>query len=509
MIKGQGVEHGTVRHSAERSFTALGVRVDKRLSIPAYLQIVEGIETALRSGGLMPGDALPAMRSAAADLGVNQMTVSKAYKSLAGMGIVQGNSGGGTKVIGLKPRSPASPSNPQVGTSLRQIIRMAELARAPGVIALTDAYPHFSATKLEAFRACLNEAMGEGAESIFRYASPAGISELRSALSKLVSDGGVHAHADDIIVTSGAQQALDMAARLLLSPGDYVIVEGPCYFGALESLRSLGVSIISLAMSPDGVDVDAFRDACATHAPKAFYTIPTVHNPTGFTTSLSRRHEILSIAKEYECAIIEDDYCPELKYGDEPVVSYKALADAGVDVYYVRSLGKIYLPGTRLGLLIPPARSMAAALRLKQLRDMHGPLILQAAAALYLNRHHDRGVLAEELAHIEGKAQILFQELKARLPNAFTLKWITGGLSFWIEFPQAFDDESIYFSAIRNSVAFALGSAFVVGDDGSSRGIRVSFGGLNESQIVEGASRLGAALDGLLSEAKRSIDYMV
>ncbi|EPM65521.1 transcriptional regulator, GntR family with aminotransferase domain-containing protein [Pseudomonas syringae pv. theae ICMP 3923] len=510
MTNGKHAVQEIAQSSAERSFAALGLRVDKRLSTPAYQQIVEGVQSALKNGGLAPGDSLPAMRTAAADLGVNQMTVSKAYKSLAAMGVVQGNSGGGTKVTDVKPLPLIAKSDSQPSaSSIRQIVRMAELACAPGVIALTDAYPHFSASKLESFRMCLNEVMSSGAESIFRYAAPAGIPELRKALKNLLGRGGLNIEADDIIVTSGAQQALDMAARLILSPGDTIIVEGPCYFGALDSLRSLGASIVALQMQPGGVAADAFREACAAHSPKAFYTIPTVHNPTGFTTSLARRREILDIAKDYGCTIIEDDYCPELHFGNEKMPSYKELGAGEVDVYYVRSLGKIYLPGTRLGLLIPPAGAMTSALRLKQVTDMHGPLLLQAAAAIYLERYHDSDELAAELALIEDKALSLFNELERRLPETFSVKWITGGLSFWIEFPQALDDEAIYFSAIRNSVAFALGSAFEVASDAVSHGVRVSFGGLDHEQIIEGAARLGSAMDGLLKDSKRSLNIMV
>lgn len=329
---------------------------------------------------------------------------------------------------------------------------------------------------------------------MFSYGPPAGKLELRELLAEVVRQSGVQVQADQIVLTSGAQQALDLSARLLLQRGDVVLVESPCYFGALDVFRSLGARIVELPVTSEGISAQEFRSACERFSSKALYTISTVHNPTGITTSQARRIEILDVAREFGCAIIEDDYCPELHYAKAPVGSYLALAEGSVDVFYLRSLGKIYLPGIRLGFLIPPTSRLSHALQLKRSSDMHGPLVLQNAAELFLRERMLSAQAMPEIRAIELRAKLLFQELGKHLPPGCQTRMVTGGLSFWVALPSSVSNEDLYFAAIRHSVAFALGSAFFAVPGGRSQGIRVSFGGLSNEQIVEGVQRLSLAL---------------
>ncbi|VTU45868.1 2-aminoadipate transaminase (plasmid) [Variovorax sp. SRS16] len=490
----------------------LNLRVTRGSSLPVYRQLVDGIEAAVQEGRLRPGDALPSIRAVAAELGINQMTVSKAYRQLSNRGIVRGQSGNGTRVLEQRPGSaPIAPTRAARAPEVvdRYPSRMAELANAPGVIALTDAYPQFPAADLDAFRICLDKALSAYGTSMFAYGPPAGKFELRDLLAQVVRRADVAVQADQIVLTSGAQQALDLSARLLLRPGDVVVVESPCYFGALDVFRALGAEIVEIPISSDGISAADLRSVCERHAPKAFYTIPTVHNPTGITTSEARRLEILEVARAFGCVIIEDDYCPELHFGRDRVKSYLALSQGSVEVFYLRSLGKIYLPGIRLGFLIPPAARLPQALQLKRSSDMHGPLVLQNAAELFLRERMFDSQAMPELKSLQARARLLFAELENQLPAGCETRMVTGGLSFWVSLPESVSNEDLYFAAIRHSVAFALGSAFFAEHDGASKGIRVSFGGLTNDQIIEGVKRLCLALASVFGSGADSSAYFI
>lgn len=475
--------------------SAFSLRLDKSASIPIYQQIVDGIKDAIAEGRLQAGDALPPIRAMAADLGVNQMTVSKAYKVLADQNVATGRSGGGTRVSGRPVTAP--PTRAPAPAADTYFMRMSELAAAPGVIAFTEAYPPFSAGDLADFKRCIDEVLVSLGTLLFSYGPPAGNADLRKELARLIQPGPGRLDAEQIIVTSGAQQALDLCARHLLQPGDAVAVESPCYFGALEVFRNLKLNIVELPVGPKGVDPAALIEAGRKQRVRAFYTIPTVHNPTGITTPASRRSELAVAARKHDIAIIEDDYSPELFYGDKPPQSYFA-AHQDTDVYYLRSLGKAYLPGTRLGCLVPPAHAFQRILQIKRATDMHSPVFVQAAAALYLRGKITSHGNSQLKMAMQRRGSLMFDALETQLPERCAVQRITGGLSFWIALPFAVSDEDLYFSAIRHSIAFAPGSAFAVTPDGMSNGLRVSFGSLSDEEIVEGCARLARALRAVL-----------
>lgn len=490
------------------------LNVDKHSAVPAYQQLVNGVQEAIRSGMLVPGDPLPPMRAVALSVGVNQMTVSKAYKLLSHQGWVRGQSGAGTRVLERVGQDAPSDSKVRPGEARddRVLQSMAELSQAPGVISFSDAYPSFSQAKLDAFRLCLNRALETAGTDVFCYGAPGGRSTLRTLLAEIVAGHIAPIRPSQLVVTSGAQQALDICTRHLLQPGDTIIVESPCYFGALDLFRSLKLKVIELPVTHDGIDPDAFERACETHAPVAFYTIPTVHNPTGVTTPLARRRRILKSAARHRVTIIEDDYCPEFLYSGNTVPSYHRLAgehEDPVPVFYIRSLGKAHLPGVRLGFLIATPDSLAQIIAIKRSTDLHGPLLLQAAAETYLRETLSSRLYLLNLDEVRLDAQSLYELLSAELPPSCTSRMISGGFSFWVSFAAPIDDERLYQAAARHSVAFALGSAFVYSGNGRSSGIRVSFGRLTREQVVEGVRRLTKALSNAAAPEQEQMDFVI
>jgi 2-aminoadipate transaminase len=377
---------------------------------------------------------------------------------------------------------------------------MAELSAAPGVIALTDAFPVLSRQESNEFGQCVNEVLSRIGEGVFVYAAPAGAQSLRQLLAETLVAEGIEARPEQIIVTAGAQQALDICARAVLSAGDTVLVESPCYFGALDIFRALGVRIIELPIRRDGIDPAEFQKICGTQTIKTFYTIPTVHNPTGVTTSEDVRRKVLEVVERNGIDIIEDDYCPELSFGDKAPTSYRTLSEGtGTNVFYVRSLGKIYLPGVRLGFIASPPNMVNALLRTKRATDLHNPLLLQEAAVGFLKKRMALARKQKLAKSVMQRASDFHAALIKHLPAGCSTRMVHGGFSFWISLPTTIPNQELYLAAVRQSVAFVPGSLFRADAASSSDGIRVSFGRLTDGEISTGAKRVSEALAGAMS----------
>jgi 2-aminoadipate transaminase len=261
-------------------------------------------------------------------------------------------------------------------------------------------------------------------------------------------------------------------------------------------------------MTPLGVDPEAVLQACERHAAKAFYTIPNAHNPTGAYTPLESRQAILHGLSATDCAIIEDDYCPELSFRAESLASYFALDQTAERTFYIRSLGKIYLPGTRLGFMIAPQAYVGKALDLKRTADLHGPNIIQDAAEIFLREHSTRSRLRDDVVRMRVRAQRLFAALDEHLPEGCSTHLPSGGLSFWVALPHAVADRALYHAAVAHSVAFAPGSIFEANAQNDSHGVRISFGTLPEEAFGEAARRVTAALGQALAPPDRAEYYL-
>jgi DNA-binding transcriptional MocR family regulator len=487
---------------SKASAPSVPVRLDSKSKRPVYQQLIDGVEAAIREGKLQSGDPLPSIRKLAEELDINHMTVAKAYRSLADRGVVQGNKGGGTRILGLqKANNPRTALQAESDARTEDIaIRMAELSAAPGVIALTDAFPVLSRQESDEFGQCVKEVLSRIGEGVFVYAAPAGASSLRQLLAETLATEGIPCGPDQIIVTAGAQQALDICARATLSAGDTVVVESPCYFGALDVFRAIGIRIVELPIRHDGIDPAEFQKICANETVKAFYTIPTVHNPTGVTTSEEVRKKLFDVVERHGIDIIEDDYCPELSFGSTVPPSYRTLSEGSdTNVFYVRSLGKIYLTGVRLGFIASPPNMVSALLRTKRATDLHNPLLLQEAAVGFLKKRMAHARKQKLAKSVMQQANDFHAGLVKHLPTGCSTRMVHGGFSFWISLPAMVPNQELYLAAIRQSVAFAPGSLFKASASSTSDGIRVSFGRLVGGEITEGAKRVSEALAAAMS----------
>src|ERR1700722_10078877 len=255
----------------------MNVEVTRHVGGPLFVQLREQIQVLVARGALAPGDRLPPVRTLAAQLNVNQITVARAYSELSDLGVVEGRRGGGTFVCERAVVVAKKAPDQNVEGAFRPLLadRLFELSRAPGVIAFTSNYPFVGTDMIEEFRACVRLAAGRDFENCFHYEPPLGRLAARQEISRYLDSRGMDVDPEKIVVTSGAQQAIDLAVRSVVEPGTPVIVERPAYYGALNALRGAGAEILEAPLDGDGIDLQSVESHLVKHQARLIYVNPT------------------------------------------------------------------------------------------------------------------------------------------------------------------------------------------------------------------------------------------
>jgi DNA-binding transcriptional MocR family regulator len=473
----------------------------KRDDGPLYARIRDEFASKINSGKLRDGAKLPTVRELAKERSINPMTVSRAYRELAERGFISSRPGSGSYVTKSgrpiasgRALTTTEPSIDPGGISSR----LFELARAPGVIGFTGNYPSVELSDAGAFARCLQDLLVRGAADFFRYDPPAGREELRDALLPFLAHHSIATRADDLIVTSGGQQGMDIVARHLLSPGDRVILEQPAYFGAINVVRAAGAVPVPLRFGSNGFDLNEVADAIRKHNPRLIIINPTFQNPTGHSVPLDQRRGLVDLALSSGTPILEDDHSPEMRFRGEPLPPLRALPDGDQVVYYTRGFGKAFIPGVRLGFLLPPRSALQGCLEIKATTDLQSPALLQGALADYL-QHSDWPAYVERLRGVYRERQeALVDILINKVGDYGRLALPDGGLSLWLELPGEISAREVYFNAVRRGVAFAVADSFSFRRERPSA-LRIAFGLTDPKDFEEGASRLAGVLRNVVS----------
>lgn len=488
--------------SAER----LSLTVFPQSGQPMFTQIRDHVRDLIAGGALRPGMRLPPVRSLAQQLGVNQITVSKAYRELADSNLIEGRRGGGSFVRAPSMAVPARKTFDRVEPLLAE--RLFELSRAPGVIAFSSNYPRADHATIETFSACVKAAATETMEACFHYDPPLGRPALREQIKTYLATHGIAADNENILITAGGQQAIDLAVRALVPPGATAIVEQPAYYGVLNALRGVGANIVGVPLEADGMNIDVLKQHLMSGQVRLIYTNPTFQNPTGITMSEEKRRALLALARQYKAVIVEDDHSSELRFSGTPVPSIRALATPDDPVLYAKGLGKVFLPGSRIGYLVMPDSLRTDLLMAKAHADLHTNNLMQEAVTRYFAGGHQVATLKTLVSTYRKRHDELYKGLSAGMPEGTLIKRPEGGLSFWLTLPKGADVSELYYRAVRRGVAFVSGEVFYASRlDVES--LRISFG-LNEAgELSEGVKRLCSVVRDLLTRrAPRSAIMM-
>ena len=366
----------------------------------------------------------------------------------------------------------------------------------PGTIGFGAGAPAPEFFPVDLFRRAMTEALDTHGSGLFVYGAVQGWLPLREALAQWMARGGIRTTAEQVVVLHGSQQGLDLVARVLLEPGDEVVVESPTYLGALQVFRGAGARLLPIALDEEGMRIDLLEQTLARHRPKFIYTLPTYQNPAGVTMSLARRHALLALAARYGVPIVEDDPYGELHYGDEPPPRLAALDRRGL-VIYLSTMSKLFLPGLRLGWLAAPPPVVEAVTLARQNSDVHPNSVTQHILHTFLTR----GWLAEHVAALrpayQSRRDAMLAALDRMAPVGMTWSAPAGGYFIWCQLPGGMRAQTLAVEAAREGVTFVAGDAF--SPNGTARDmIRLNFTGASEEEITEGIRRLMVAVRRLM-----------
>ncbi len=385
------------------------------------------------------------------------------------------------------------------GSAIRELYKY--LSR-PGMISFAGGYPSKDLFDRAGIGRALEEAYRSDPVACLQYGDTAGAPALRRAILRLMNERGVTREVDDVIVTTGSQQGLDLLIKILVAPGDAVLIEEPAYPAAIQALRLAGAQLIPVRTDAQGIDVDALTAQLealdpATR-PKLLYTVPTFANPTGATLSAARRKALARLAMRHRFVLVEDDPYGELRFTGEPVSPIIALADAipGASdwVVYFGSLSKIVAPGLRIGWAIAPPAITRRMLVAKQTSDLCTSPLAQETARFYL----ESGRLAEHVPVIvqayKKRYEALSSALRQFVPDEIDYVVPQGGMFVWARLKDGRRAADVLKRAIEQNVIYVPGPAFYVRDPDESS-MRLSFAAApGEAEVFEGVRRLKLAL---------------
>ncbi len=452
------------------------------------------IRGAILDGNLAPGARLPSTRTLAAELGLSRTTAEEAFDQLVAEGFLVRRVGDGTYVSSAVPARPAPPRGPAPGVALSQRgARVAGLSTHVDVArarAFRGGQPDALAFPLRTWRRLISQRLGRRGARLLEYGDAQGYRPLREAIAAHVATArGVRCTAEQVIVLSSSQQALDLSARLLLDPGDPVWLEDPGYPGALGALRSAGATVVPVPVDEAGLDVRAGR-AAAPRARLAVVT-PSHQYPHGVVLSRERRLSLLDRAAAAGAVVLEDDYDSEFRYAARPIAAIQGLDRAG-RVIYVGTFSKALYPSLRLAYAIVPDALVDAYVRARRLVDGHPPVLLQAVVADFMEGGHFAAHLRAMRALYGERRAVLVEAVRSELAGAGRLGPTEAGLQATLHLDRA-RDVGVHRRALERGVDAPPLSALGLGA-GSLNGLILGDAALTPGAIRAGVKVLAAAL---------------
>ena len=369
----------------------------------------------------------------------------------------------------------------------------------PDVISLAGGLPDTSTFPPDTFAAITNRIAYESCAVALQYGPTEGFDETKARIAEVMAAEGMRADPDDIVVTTGGQQVIDLVTKTLIDPGDVVICEAPTYPGAVPTFSSYEADVIQVEMDSDGMRVDLLEDVLAQldreqRRPKFIYTVPTFQNPAGVTLSAPRRKRLVEIARERELLVLEDNPYGLLRYEGEPLPPLYAL-DGGEYVLYLGTFSKILSPGIRLGWVSAPGPVLAKIKLGKAATDLCTSSLTQQIVDAYFAEGRWRDYVSDLCAIYRQRRDAMLDALAEFFPREAEWTQPSGGLFIWATLPDFIDTSDLLAKALREErVAFVPGSAaYVDGRGGSS--MRLNFSAADVNEIVEGIRRIGKVVD--------------
>ncbi len=490
------------------------VTLDANLRKPLYMQIRDQIRGRILSGGLKCGDRLEPSRELAHQLGVHRTTVGNAYADLESEGLIQGTVGRGTFVTPLAetiraPRkAPGRPTQDIFWESFfpkeardDSLGRLMASSVEEGVISFAAAHGSDELTSPDLIRRAADAVLRREGGRLVQYGSTAGYLPLKAYLQTRLRRDGIPVELDEILVTHGCQQSLDLLRRALVSPGDSVVCENPTYTGLWNVFESPSVRLMGVPVTPEGMDLDALEALLEQNRVKLIFCSPSFQNPTGFTMPLAARQRLLEIARRFQTPIVEDDVYGALRCRGRQIPPLKALDTAGL-VIYLNSFSKVGFPGLRVGWLVASRPVIERLQWAKQRADLHTNVLGQAVVQeLGVRGWLDKWIRksCNVYAH---KQDVLRRALERHFPPEVRVFYPEGGMSVWVELPAFLDAEELLVKARERRMTFAPARYFYF-QNPRHNALRLCYTALPDDKIERGVAILGDVLKAEMRRAKK------
>jgi 2-aminoadipate transaminase len=386
------------------------------------------------------------------------------------------------------------------GSAIRELLK---ITQRPEIISFAGGLPAPELFPVERFEEACHKVLSTKGASALQYGATEGYEPLREMIAQNMARYGIRANVDNVLITSGSQQALDLIGKLLINSGDRVLLEAPTYLGALQAFNVYGAEYVSVPSDEDGLRTDALERSLRS-GPKFMYVLPNFQNPGGTTLAEGRRHELVLLADKYGIPIVEDDPYGQLRYEGEHlppliVIDRENLRrDSGYhigNVIYLSTFSKTLAPGIRLGWIVAPPDVISKFIQLKQGADLHTSTFTQFVAYEVARD----GFLDEHVRRIRSvyreRRDVMLQALSTFFPPEATWTRPKGGLFLWVTLPEGVDCEKLFRAALQENVAFVPGDSFYARNGHAPAAhMRLNFSNAQPEQIREGIRRLSIAV---------------
>lgn len=463
-------------------------KLDPLSETPLYRQLFDQIRVLIDSGRLPGGAKLPPTRELAAQIGLNRATVSAAYELLEADGLINGHVGRGSFVAG-QARAHAA-------------------AASPELISFANSRPSELLFPVEDFRAaCAEVIRSSDVQEILQLGSPSGYAPLRRFLLKQAREEGVANDGDDVLITSGCQQAFDLLQRTFLPTGETVLIEDPVYPGLRTVFERAGARVLGVPITSAGLDLARLRRLAAMERPALIVVTSNFQNPTGNTLPLEARRQLLDIVQASGALLIENDIYGELRYEGERIPLAKQLGGSA-PVIMLRSFSKLAFPGLRVGWTIGPRSLIDRLTTAKQWSDLHSDQLSQAV----LLRFQESGRLAQHRERVlrtgAERLQATLASCERHLPPGSEWTRPQGGMNLWVRLSEPLDAGEMLPAAEREGVTYLPGRHFAVGAP-EHRSLRISFAGVTPERIDAGIAILGRVFRSGTERAREQLEAAV
>ncbi|MFH1195583.1 MAG: PLP-dependent aminotransferase family protein [bacterium] len=490
------------------------LNLDKKSKTPLFRQVIDQLKEKIDGDILKPGDVLPPTRVFSNQLGVNRTTIYKAYQELWALGYIESRSGSYSYV--RQRRDLSLPDQQSVRSEINWSQKVNPMAEKVHKMFGVIDYPFKEGKKgfegidfgrlhpdtrifpVKEFQKSLSRVITERGDKVLDYGETKGYFPLREYIAGRMRSHAISVKSEEILITNGAQNAIDLLMKLFTRPGSRVFVESPTYGMIIPTLSFYNCEIVTIPMTNDGVDLSIIEREFKKGLPAFFYTMPNFHNPTGITSSQDHREKLIAIFEKYMVPIIEDAYEEEMKYFGKVPLPIKSM-DINNIVIYIGSFSKILFPGIRLGWIAANQGCIDRLTTLKRFSDLGSALPEQAALAEFCQKGYYELHIKRIHKIYRKRMMVAMQALKNMSKNKNIFKnvyWIepNGGFTIWISLSctkLSYEDLNKIFLSYK--IRLALGKDFYPQPD-NKRYFRLAIASLDENEIVEGINRLSKAI---------------